>query len=244
MALPHSAVLSAGSMLYRISSPAFLTKSPAHHPKVVNGQGALHSPSGARFNHGMVPTVYLAENPETALAEIMFYFQREYLQTLDAWHVSFPALLAPPPYQKRFVLWRLELAKDILDVADLTVSSAPHFGVFPLMLTNPSQDYRHLKDRRNYIQALKYNGIRTRSSRSSSGGHICALFADQSKNVKSLAHVDIELRLIKPASSGPFTVYATEELDFHACEVQVSATGVVPTWASAYSTWSAVGFNH
>jgi hypothetical protein len=132
---------------------------------------------------------------------------------------------------------------DIVDVADLTVASAPHFGVFPALMTNPSQDYLHMKDRRNHIQALNYNGLRAPSSRSTGGGHICAIFSDQSANVASITPADIELRLIQPpGSGGPFTIHATQELDFEACEVLGLAAGTIP--ASTHSSWRKVDFNH
>jgi len=67
----------AGHTYYRITSLSFNTASPADHPKVVNGQGAVNSLAGARYNHPGACTVYLAEDLLTCLAEKMFYFHRE-----------------------------------------------------------------------------------------------------------------------------------------------------------------------
>jgi len=35
---------------YRITSLGFRTASPRHHPKVINGEGAVRSRHGARYN--------------------------------------------------------------------------------------------------------------------------------------------------------------------------------------------------
>src|SRR3954449_5862924 len=88
--------VAAGVSYYRITSLAFRTASARHHPKVVNGEGAVRSRHGARYNHPGVRTVYLAEDPLTCLAEKMFYFQREVLTALDCLHLP----LAPgiPPF--------------------------------------------------------------------------------------------------------------------------------------------------
>ncbi|ETW97438.1 MAG: hypothetical protein ETSY2_44645 [Candidatus Entotheonella gemina] len=235
--------LAAGTPLYRITSPGFLTASRALHANVVNGQGALHNPHGARYNYPGVVTVYLAETLDTCFAEMMFYFQREYLQRLDLSHMAYPGVSAlTPPFQKTYVLWRIELQHDVPDIADLNTASAGYFGVFPLMLTNPSQDYWHLKQRRAHIQSQGYAGIRAPSSRSTTGGHIIALFQSQSGNVASIEPVEMEVRLIQP-SGAVFSNHVTESLDFEACEVQATSNPL-PSWVSAYSNWNPLRLHH
>src|SRR4051794_4900675 len=86
----------AGVSYYRITSLAFRTKSSRHHPKVVNGEGAVRSRHGARYNYPGARAVYLAEDPLTCLAEKMFYSHREVLTGLD----SLPS--GPRPSSRRF----------------------------------------------------------------------------------------------------------------------------------------------
>lgn len=76
----------AGTSFYRITSVAFRTPRVAHHKKVVNGQGAVRSRHGARYNYPGVQSVYLADTPLTCFAERMFYFHREVLTGLDDLH--------------------------------------------------------------------------------------------------------------------------------------------------------------
>ena len=66
-----------GVSYYRITSIAFHTNSRSHHVKVVNGEAAVRSRHGARYNYPGARTVYLADTPETCFAEKMFYFHRE-----------------------------------------------------------------------------------------------------------------------------------------------------------------------
>src|SRR6516164_1750794 len=88
--------VAAGVNYYRITSLAFRTSSNKHHPKVVNGDGAVRSRHGARYNYPGARSVYLTEDVPSCLAEKMFYFQREVLTALDALHLShFPVI---PPF--------------------------------------------------------------------------------------------------------------------------------------------------
>ena len=78
----------AGVRFYRITSVAFRTRSAAHHTKVVNGEGAVRSRHGARYNYPGVRSVYLADTPLTCFAERMFYFHlaEGRLQSLNGRH--------------------------------------------------------------------------------------------------------------------------------------------------------------
>src|SRR5690348_17264611 len=95
--------VAAGVSYYRITSVGFRTASSKHHARVVNGEGAVRSRHGARYNYPGVRTVYLAEDPRTCLAEKMFYFQREVLTALDGLHL--PLSPGIPPFSQTFVLW-------------------------------------------------------------------------------------------------------------------------------------------
>src|SRR6476619_6976223 len=97
----------AGVSLYRITSRTFWTASARHHRKVVNGEGAVRSRHGARYNYPGVRTVYLAEDPLACLAEKMFYFHREVLTGLDSLHLM-PGPVVPP-FLQTFVLWDVVL---------------------------------------------------------------------------------------------------------------------------------------
>jgi len=52
----------ANKSLFRITSSAFLTPNPLLHPRVVDGNGAVKSRHGARYNHPGARAVYLAED--------------------------------------------------------------------------------------------------------------------------------------------------------------------------------------
>src|SRR5688572_4279509 len=140
--------LYAGIPYFRITSLSFLTTNPINHAKVVNGQGAVLSKTGARYNYPGALTVYLAEDLEPCFAEKMFYFHREVLRGIDIYHHTGNV----PPFEQQFVLWEVVFDKDITDLLNLTEERAvSHFDVFPSMVLNPSQDYEHLKYRRASI---------------------------------------------------------------------------------------------
>ncbi len=245
MALPHSVTVAANRGLFRITSPAFRTANPAHHASVVNGQGATTTPHGARYNYPGVVTVYLTEDPATCFAERLFYFHREYLQLLDHLHLIYPGrpALAPSP-QTSLVIWEVRLGAPVAGVADLNATTAGHFQVFPSMLTNPSQDYEHLKSRRAHIQAAGYRGIRAPSSRDARPGARCmlALFAGQSGNVASITPHAIELSLVQPGGA-LFTNHASQQLDFERGAVRVLGSAP-PAWATPYASGRVVRFRH
>jgi RES domain-containing protein len=91
-------VAPAGRTYYRITSLSFNTTTSTDHPKVVNGQGAVNSRIGARYNHPGVCTVYLAEDLLTCLAEKMFYFHREVIRGIDLSHRLITAGRTPGPF--------------------------------------------------------------------------------------------------------------------------------------------------
>jgi len=202
---------------YRITSLGFRTASTKHHPKVVNGEGAVRSRHGARYNYPGVRSVYLTESPFACFAEKMFYFQRKIVQQLDALHQ--PLSLGVPAFSGTCTLWDIRLKKPVPDVCHLTQASASAVGVFPSLMLNPSQDYEHLKDRRAFIESHGYNGIRAASSRSTTGGEIIVLFDDQSKNV-DLDPYTIEFRLVTRTPVVPFANHLTELLNFSTGEVR------------------------
>ena len=227
----------AGARFYRITSVAFRTRSAAHHTKVVNGEGAVRSRHGARYNYPGVRTVYLADTPLTCFAERMFYFHREVLTGLDGLHLLPVSVV--PPFLQTFVLWAVVFRTAVANVFDLSVANAPAAGVFPCLLMNPSQDYRHLKDRRAAIQAASYRGLKAPSTRSSTPGNMVVLFDDQSKNVASITPYGVEFRLIDPEGM-PFASHATDQLDYVAGEVRVvTSPGAAPLPATiaGFSTW-------
>jgi hypothetical protein len=236
--------VSAGQTYYRITSRSFNTRSAAHHRKVVNGQGAVNSQEGARYNHGGVCSVYLAEDVLTCLAEKMFYFHREILRCIDLSHLFGPI----PPFLQKFTLWEVEFKKAVDDVCELNRSNASAVGVYPSLMTNPSQDYHHLKDRRAFLQHHGYNGLRAPSSRVCGSGQMIVLFHDQTANVQRITPFEVELRLITSDSpAAPFRNHATEILDFTAGEVRIrpSSSGVAMSPLLApYAGWVRVGFHH
>jgi hypothetical protein len=234
----------AGRTYYRITSLSFNTSSAVDHRKVVNGAGAVQSPVGARYNHPGVCTVYLAEDLGTCLAEKMFYFHREIIRGIDISHL----LGLIPPFVQRFVLWAIELQNDVPDVCDLNTKTASAVGVFPSLMTNPSQDYLHLKDRRAFLQHNGYGGVRAASSRVTGPGNMVVLFRDQSGNLRRITPYDVDFRLVT-AGSVPtaFFNHATEVLDFTAGEVKVlpPASGArLPPALGHYVNWRRVDFNH
>jgi len=201
--LSHGVTFSAGTPCFRITSRNQFTTSSTLHVKVVNGQGALKSTNGARYNYPGVITVYLTENIDTCLAEKAFYFQQEYLQSLDGFHMRNPMGGVGPAPAIDAVLWRIEFAIDIHNIANLNAVSAGFFGVFPCMMTNPSQDYWHLKHRRANMQAVGYSGLFAPSSRSCAGGRLLVIFGDQSANVARIDPVEISMRLLSNPNPPP-----------------------------------------
>jgi hypothetical protein len=229
----------AGSPLYRITPISFHTPNPVHQKKVVNGMGARKSHGGARYNHGGVLSVYLADTVETCLAEKMFYFHRETIRRLDALHLPFSP--GVPLFSATFTLWEISLKKSIPDACHLTQTSASAVGVFPSLMLNPSQDYEHLKDRRAFIESNGYKGIKAPSSRSVKGGEMVVLFDDQSKNA-NLNPYTIEFRLVTRAPVVAFSNHLIQVLDFTAGEVQF--VGSTPPGLAGYAGWTTVPFNH
>jgi len=237
-------IVPAGVSFYRITSVAFRTRNAANWVRVVNGQGAVQSRHGARYNHPGALTVYLADTPETCFAERMFYFHREVLTGLDGLHLL--PVPVVPPFLQAFVLWDVVFRRAVANVFDLSVAKAPAAGVFPCLLMNPSQDYHHLKDRRAAIQAAGCLGLKAPSTRSSTPGNMVVLFNDQSANVASITPYQVAFRLTTPAGV-PFAIHATDQLDYLAGEVRIvtspTATPLPPTIAR-FSTWQRVAFNH
>src|SRR5262245_55458215 len=107
-------VVPAGVSTFRITSQVFRTTGPRYHRKVVNGEGAVRSRRGARYNYPGARTVYLAEDPLTCFAEKMFYFHREVLTGLDSLHLM-PAL-SVPPFLQTFVLWNVVFRNPVVNV--------------------------------------------------------------------------------------------------------------------------------
>lgn len=237
---PNLAVsVPAGVSLYRITAVSYHTPNRVHHKKVVNGMGAKNSYAGARYNHGGVVTVYLADSVETCFAEKMFYFHREIVRRLDTLHQPLnPGL---PAFSATFTLWEIRLKKAVPDVCHLTQANASAVGVFPSLMVNPSQDYDHLKDRRTFIQSNGYKGIRAPSSRSTANGEIVVLFDDQSKNV-DLDPYTVEFRLVTRPPAVPFGNHLTQLLDFTAGEVRFAGAG--PPGVAGYGGWTRIAFNH
>jgi hypothetical protein len=232
---------------YRITSLPFRTPSRRHHAKVVNGEGGVRSRHGARYNYPGARAVYLAEAPLACFAEKMFYFHREMLTGFDSLHLAASSVI--PPFQQRVVLWDVTFRNPIAGVFDLSLANALAAGVFPSLLLNPSQDYRHLKDRRAAIQAAGYNGLRAPSTRVVGGGNMVVLFNDQSGNVQTIEPYEVEFRLITPARlpTVPFASHATDLLDYLAGEVRVVAPpppGALPATLSPFAAWTVVAFNH
>jgi hypothetical protein len=210
----------------------------------VNGQGARRSLHGARYNYPGVVSVYLAEDVETCLAEKAFYFQREYLQKLDDTHLQ-PSPLPPRPTTDA-VLWSIEFSSPVPDIAQLDEATASSFGVFPCMMTNPSQDYRHLKQQRAALENQFYKGLLAPSSRSTNGGRMFVLFDDQSTNVASIQPHAVEFRLTTTSGS-QFQQHHSQKLDFEGVDIRIkpiAPSTTLPSWARPYVTWTHVRFHH
>jgi RES domain-containing protein len=229
---------------YRITSLSFNTTTATDHPKVVNGLGAVNSRLGARYNHHGVCTVYLAEDPPTCLAEKMFYFHREVIRGIDLSDIHG----VMPPFTQRFVLWEVELTQGVTDICELIAANASAVGIMPSLMTNPSQDYEHLKERRAFLQHTGYRGLLAPSSRVTSPGSMLVLFHDQSSNVSQIRPYEVEFRLITTGRTpGPFINQATQLLDFTAGEVRINPGppgATLPATLNSYSYWTRVRFNH
>jgi hypothetical protein len=233
-----STTIAPGQLFYRITSKDYSKGPRAKHRRVVNGEGAVKSLEGSRYNHPGVRTVYLTQDLETCFAEWMFYFHRELLRGIDEMADSD----VPPAFQRPFTLWTVSFDRPINYVVDLndpvTVS---HFHIFPSLTLNPSQDYEHLKRRRTRIESNGYLGLIVGSSRAINRGNLVVLFEDQSSNVQDIIPYEVEFRLIDE-NGDPFYNHATQVLDFTAGEVRF--TGTVAPDGEAYKTWHEVKFNH
>jgi hypothetical protein len=230
--------IASGTPFFRITSPAFNTTNPADHWKVVNGQGAVKSQIGARYNYPGVCTVYLTEDLESCFAERMFYFHREVLRGLDL--LRYPAPI--PPFQRDSILWEIQFNYALTDVFDACIPGAPsYFNIFPSLMRNPSQDYEHLKQKRADIESNGYKGLRAPSSRARRGGNLIILFNDQSSHVQSIIPHEVEFRLLT-VSGTPFINHAQDLLDFTAGEVRMPLTQ--PAGGATYQNWQRVDFNH
>jgi RES domain len=239
--------VAAGVSYYRITSLGFRTASSKHHAKVVNGEGAVRSRHGARYNYPGARSVYLTEDPPTCLAEKLFYFQREVLTALDGLHL--PHSPGIPPFSQKFVLWDVVLRNPVTNVFDLSIANAPAAGVFPCLMLNPSQDYHHLKDRRADMQASGYRGLRAPATRVVGGGNMVVLFDDQSKNLHAITPYEVEFRLITPGAPprAPFASHVTNLLDYLAGELRVVAPlapAALPPALLPFAAWTVVPFNH
>ena len=238
---PLTTTIYSGISYFRITSLSFLTTNTALHVKVVNGQGAVLSRRGARYNYPGVATVYLTEDLETCFAEKMFYFHREILRGIDLSHHTGVI----PPFKQQFILWEIVLSGDISDVLDMSDPRAfSFFNIFPSMTLNPSQDYEHLKHKRADIQSSGYYGLRVTSSRAKRGGKLIVLFDDQSQNIQSIIPYQVEFRLINSGGT-PFVTHTQDILDFTVGEVKI-ISNTLPAGAVGgnYQYWQRIPFNH
>lgn len=233
-----STTISSGTPLYRITSMIHSKGSPARFKRVIDGRGAVMSKDGARYNYGGACTVYLTEDLETCFAEKMFYFQREVVRGIDQVHHTGVV----PPFEQTFALWEVVLKNPVKDVADLNIPLAPsYFGIFPSLPPNPSQDYDHLKQKRQHLQSLGYQGILVGSSRATHHGNLVVLFYDQSPNVSHITPHPVDFRLID-VDGMPFINHTTQVLDFTAGEVRFS--GMAPVAGTGFTSWQTIRFNH
>jgi len=98
-----------------------------------------------------------------------------------------------------------------------------YFNIFPSLIVHPSQDYKHLKQRRADIQRNGYKGLRAPSSRARRGGNLIILFDDQSSHVQGIIPYEVEFRLIT-VQGAPFINHTQDLLDFTAGEVRMPST--------------------
>jgi hypothetical protein len=116
-------------------------------------------------------------------------------------------------------------------------------------MLNPSQDYHHLKDRRADIQAAGYRGLRAPATRVVGGGNMVVLFDDQSKNVQAITPYEVEFRLLVPGPPPrtPLTSHVTDQLDYLAGEIRVTAPpapATLPPVLVPFVGWTLVPINH
>jgi hypothetical protein len=229
--------LPAGAPYFRITSSVFYHSDPTDYVNVVNGQGAVMSSRGARYNYPGVRTVYLSEDLETCFAERLFYYQRECVGGIDM--SAYTGVL--PPFEQEFVLWEVTFKRDIAKVVDLgNLKAHEYFKIPPFLNLNPSQDFDMLKRKRAEIQAKGYEGIRVPSSRAKKHGNLIVLFDDQSKNVDCIIPYRILIRLVTRERK-PFADIQ-EFLDSNAGDVKI-LNSPTPANGEAYKRWQRVEFN-
>jgi len=231
----------AGKSYFRITSPSFNTADPSKHALVVNGEGAFRNRSGARYNKFAQKTVYLTEDIETCLAESLFYFNRKIVESLEELHKNKHHTL--PLFKEKFVLWEVIFDKPAPDILDLEAPGAlSTFTIFPSLLYNPSQDYEHLKEKREDIQFAGYKGLRAPSSRTFNGGYMIVSFEDLSAGVRTITPYPLDLSLI--TSSGTlFINHLSDILDFNAGLARINSTRR-PSGGAPYLNWTQVRFHH
>jgi RES domain-containing protein len=230
--------IQSGRPYFRITAPSFNTTDPSHHRQVVNGKGAFKNRHGARYNNFAQTTVYLTEDVETCLAESVFYFNRKIVESLEELHRNRYHTL--PLFEQRFVLWEVIFAAPIPDIFDMSKSGAlSSFVIFPSLLYNPSQDYLHLKEKRNDIQSIGYKGLRAPSSRTTNGGYMVVSFEDLSGNVYSITPHPLDLRLIT-LSGASFINHLSDILDFTAAEARIRSTHCPVGGTPYFNRWQKV----
>lgn len=193
-----STLIPKGKRFYRFTNPLPCKYLRPPYYSVVNGQGAAQSSRGSRFAMPLVPTVYLATSLATCLAERIFYFQSEFLATLDVAH-SIGTGTVPAITEIETLIWEVTFKVDF-QVEELTSDTASSYGVYPALLLNPSQDYKHLQHRRVHIQSnFKGDGILAPSARCQKHGKILVLYNDVSTHVQDLQQQPHAIRLINEA---------------------------------------------
>lgn len=228
--------------LYRITSRSHYSANPAHHPSVVDGRNSRRTARGGRYNFPGVTTVYLAEKPETAVAEMLLYFHKDTLRLLDLHQIS---SLPVPPFAKKVILWEIELQRDIQGLFDMNQpgASSSRF-VYRAFISSPYHDYWHLCQRRAEIEAAGYEGIYVTSARDPTGGNIIVLFNDQSGNVSSITPYELELQLLTSVGT-LFNDAINHDLDFGRAHVSItSSTAPLPSWATSLIGGKILSFNH
>ena len=222
---------------FRITSTSFFKLKKSDYVTVVNGQGAVRSRSGARYNYPGATTVYLTEDIETCFAERLFYYQRECVRGIDFSELT--GVL--PRFEIEFVLWEVRFNQDIENVVDLgSLEAHDYFEIPPFLNLNPSQDFDMLKRKRAEIQAKGYKGMRVPSSRARNHGNLIVLFDDQSRNVHSIIPYRMLIRLVTKEGKPFDNIH--EFLDSNAGEVKILTT-TLPSNGEAYKNWKRVEFH-
>ena len=234
--------IQSGRPYFRITSPSFYTTDPSQHKLVVNGGGALRNLFGARYNGFAQITVYLTEDIETCLAESLFYFGRKVVESLEELHKNPYHTL--PLFEEKYVLWEVIFGTSVTDIFDMSkVGAMSNFAIYPSLLYNPTQDYKHLKAKRDLIQIAGYKGLRAPSSRTTNGGYMIVSFEDLSNNVYSITPHPLDLRLIN-SSGTPFVNHLSDTLNFTTAEASIRST-VCPSGGIPYfNNWHKVNFHH